>query len=103
MASYRVCLPDLIGHSEGGKNGWIKPGEFLLRAKQYLLRVFIENQAIFIESQGPAVILKVWSPDRWHRHHLGTGQKGKFSGPNLRTCGGWNTAICVLTGPPKSH
>lgn len=53
MASYRVYLPDLISHSEG-ENGWIKPGEFLLRAKQYLLRVFIENQAIFIESQGPA-------------------------------------------------
>lgn len=28
------------------------------------------------------MILKMGSPDQWHQHHLGTRQKGKFSGPS---------------------
>lgn len=52
---------------EKGK-GWIKQEKF--------------KAETLIECQGPAMIVKVLSPDLWHQHHWGTCQEGIFPGPN---------------------
>lgn len=64
------CPLYLIAHSTRGRKG--------VRIQQEEFKA-----EVLIERLGLAMLLKVWSPELWHLHLLGTCQKGRVSGPKL--------------------